>query len=441
MSVGHNAALKDSLPEFSSLPGPDSIGRRTFPNGCTGLAWENRSSASVFVHGWLWAGSIDERADQAGLSNLTASMLTLGTANRTMLEISHEIESLGAAIAIHSGGHTTTFAAKCLLEDLDQVLDVLTDCLYRPTFPQEQLEKRRSQLLTSLEQRQHSTRAMANLRYYELMYPNHPYGRSAIGYQATIASLTRDDVLTFYRAHYGAQNAGVTIAGPLPVEHALDHLERALGTWQGAQHAPPTLPPIRSPEASRRAYTPIPDKSQSDIYLGWHGLKRSDPGFIPALVANCVIGQFGLMGRLGERVREEQGLAYYCTSALSAGLESGTWTAMAGVAPENVDRAIESILAEMTRLRTEPIPESELQDAKSFLIGSLPLRLETKERVAYQIAYMERFGLGLDYLWRYPRMVQAITPQEIISVARQYLKPEQHVLSISGPPIDTQQKE
>jgi zinc protease len=281
---------------------------------------------------------------------------------------------------------------------------------------------------------------MANLRYYELMYPNHPYGRSAIGYQATVSRLTRDDVLTFYRAYYGARNAGVTIAGPLPVEKALDHLEHALGTWQGAQHVPPTPPPIQSLEASRRAYIPIPDKSQSDIYLGWHGLKRSDPGFISALVANCVMGQFGLMGRLGERVREEQGLAYYCTSVLSAGLESGTWTATAGVAPENVDRAIESILAEMTRLRTEPITESELQDSKSFLIGSLPLRLETKERVAYQIAYMERFKLGLDYLWRYPHLVQAVTPQDIMSVAREHLKPEQHVLSIAGPPADTPEK-
>jgi len=295
--------------------------------------------------------------------------------------------------------------------------------------------------LTALEQRKNNTRAMANLRYFELMYPNHPYGQSAVGYQTTVESLTRDDVLAFYQAHYGACRAGATLAGPLPTDQALDRLESALGTWRGAQHSPPDLPSVAAPHETRKTYTPIPDKTQSDIYLGWLGLRRRDPDFIPAHVANCILGQFGLMGRLGDQVRDEQGLAYYSYSALSAGLEPGTWTAVAGVAPENVERTVESILAQVRRLQNEPVPAHELDDNKAFLVGSLPLRLETKEHVAYQIAHMERLELGLDYLHRYPGLVQAVTPEEIINVARKYMDPDRYVLSVAGPPTDAPDKE
>jgi len=427
--------------DFGSLPGPESIGRRVLPNGSVGLAWENRTSSSVFIYGWLWAGSVDERPEQAGLAHLTASMLTRGTQNRTMIEISQEIESLGAAIGVHSGGHTTAFTAKCLLEDLDRVLDVLTDCLYRPTFPREQIERRRGQILTALQERENNTHAMANLRYYELLYPNHPYGRSALGYTDTIESLTRDDVLAFYQAHYGPLRAGATIAGPLPSKEGLDLLEEVFGTWQNVQRPPTSLPSVPALIDARKTYTAIPDKAQSDIYLGWPGFRRHDPDFMPAYLANCILGQFGMMGRLGEHVREKEGLAYYSYSALDAGLELGTWTTIAGVAPGNVDRAIVSILAEVERIRNEPVPADELADNKAYLVGSLPLRLETKERIAYQIAHMELFELGLDYLCRYPDLVQAVTADDILEVCRKYLNPEQYVLSVAGPPSDSTPEE
>jgi zinc protease len=430
-----------STPQYASLPSPESIGRRVFRNGSVGLAWENQSSSSVFIYGWLWAGSVDESPEQAGLANLTASMLTRGTENRTMIEISQEIESLGAAMGIQSGGHTTAFTAKCLHEDLATILDVLTDCLYHPVFPEEQVERRRGQILTSLEQREHNTSAMANLRYFELMYPEHPYGRSALGYPATVEKLTCADVRSFYLNYYGASRAGATIAGPIPTERGLDILENALGAWQGAQREPASLPSAQPLDARRETYTPIPEKSQSDIYLGWLGFKRKHPDFVPAQVANSMLGQFGMMGRLGEYLREQQGLAYYSYSSLDAGLEPGTWTAIVGVAPENVDRATQSVLEQVKRIQCEPVLPDELADNKAYMVGSLPLRLETKEQAAYQIAHMELYGLGLDYLVRYPGLIQAVTKEDVMAVTRKYLDTERYVLSVAGPPTGTLHEE
>lgn len=423
--------------DISSLPGPETIAQRTFSNGITGLAWENMNSPSVVVHGWLWVGSIDEPAEQAGLAGLTASMLTRGTERRSFAQIGEEIESLGATLSIRSGGHTTAFTAKCLVEDLSLVLDILTDCLFHSTIPSDHIEKRRGEILTSLKQREFNTHAMASLKYHELMYPNHPYGRSSLGYEDTIRNLTRDDVVAFYQERYGAQgtrNAGAIIVGAIPPQQGLDVLEGALGAWQGTAHNQAPLPKMPPMKDIRQEYTAIPGKTQSDVVLGWIGLERKNPDYFAAYVANCILGQFGMMGRIGDHVRDEKGLAYYSYTSLNAGLEPGPWSAIAGVAPENVGPAIEAILDEIRRIQREPVREDELADTKAFLVGSLPLRLEAKESVAAQIAHMQVYQLGLDYLHHYPQHIGAVTAEDVMAVTSKYMDPATYVLSIAGPP-------
>ncbi len=418
---------------LSSLPGPEDIARREFANGAVGLAYENFSSPSVVVHGWVWVGSIDVPPHQAGLAALTASMLTRGTARRTFAQIGEEIESLGAALNVSSSGHTTSFTAKCLVEDLPQVLDVLTDCLYNPRFPSEYVEKRRGEVLTAIEQREHDTRSMALLNFYELLYPDHPYGRSQLGYRETIASLARDDIEQFYKQRYGAQGMVITIVGAIERERGLDTLEEMMGKWRGADYVQPPLPPVQPLAATREKRVNIPGKTQADIMLGWVGPRRTDPEFYAAYLANCVLGQFGMMGRIGDHVRDEQGLAYYAYTSLEAGLGPGPWSATAGVAPGNVDRAIASILAEVQRMQSEPVGDEELADNKAYVIGSLPLRLEGNEGIAANIAHMEMYHLGMDYLRRFPALIDAVTAEDIVAVVNRYMNPDVYVLSVAGP--------
>ena len=417
----------------ASLPGPDNIARRIFPNGMVGLAYENFTSSSVVVHGWLWVGSVDVPVEQAGLASLTASMLTRGTERRTFAQIGEEIESVGAALSIGSSGHTTRFTIKCLVEDLPLLMDMLTDCLYHPTFPAEYVEKRRGELLTALQQREHNTQAMASLRFSELMYPDHPYGRSQAGYRETIERLTREDIEAFYRDHYGAGGMAATIVGAVHRQEGLDILQDALGTWRGAQYAQSPLPPVAQIVETREQRTAIPGKTQSDVIMGWIGLARRDPDFLKAYLANCILGQFGIMGRIGDRVRDEQGLAYYAYTSLDAGIGPGPWAAIAGVAPENVDRVVAATLAEVRRLQEEPVDDRELADNKAYIVGSLPLRLEGNEGIAGQIVNMELFRLGLDYLQRFPGLIEALSADDVMAIARQMINPEAFVLSVAGP--------
>ncbi|MBN1584727.1 MAG: insulinase family protein [Anaerolineae bacterium] len=418
------------------LPGPDTIARRTFANGITGLVHENPHSPSVVVHGWLWAGSIDVPRAKAGLASLTASMLTRGTDKRSFTEINQEIESVGAALSFGSSGHTTRFTIKCLVEDLDLLLDILTDCLYCPTFPSEYVDRRRGQILTAIKQREESTQAMSSLAFSELMYPDHPYGVSALGYEDTISAISREDVLSFYHDCYGPYNMGITMVGAVSADKGLDILERAFGGWQGADYRQTMLPRVEAIEVTRQTKVDIPGKAQSDILLGWLAMNRTDPDYTKAYLANCVLGEFGLMGRLGARVRQDQGLAYYAYTSLEAGLGPGPWSAIAGVDPGNVERAIDGILSEIRRLQTEPIDEQELSDNKSYLIGSLPLRIESNEGIAAQIVEMQLFDLGLDYARRVPEHIAALTAQDVMQVTQKWMDPETYVLSVAGPPSE-----
>jgi zinc protease len=419
---------------ISSLPGPETIARRVFSNGMVGLAYENWSSPSIVVYCWLWAGSIDVPRDKAGLSSLAASMLTRGTERRTFAQIGEEIESIGAALTVASGGHTTNLTAKCLAEDLPLLLDILTDCLYHPSFPEEYLEKRRGEILTLIEQREHNTRALASLNFYELLYPDHPYGHSQLGYKDTISGLTRHDVQAFYREHLGARGMGAAIVGAIPRQKGLDMLEETMGQWVGASHNPAELPPTPVVKERQQTRALMPGKTQSDIILGWIGLQRQDPDFFAAYLANCILGQFGMMGRIGDYVRDQMGLAYYAYTSLDAGLGPGPWSAIAGVAPDQVDLAVEAILEQIRRIRQEPVDEAELADNRAYIIGSMPLRLESKEMAAAQIANIEIYQRELDYLQHFPLLVEAVTADHILRVTRQYLDPDAYVLSIAGPP-------
>jgi zinc protease len=419
-----------------SYPSPESISRVELANGVTVLCYETHGSPSVVISGYLWAGALQEPRAEAGRSYFAAGMLMHGTETRSFGEINDALESVGAQLGIAGGTHNVSFGGKALVEDLHLLLDILADCLQAPTFPEGEVQKVRGQILTDLERRAHDTHRMARLTFNALLYPDHPYGRSVKGYRETVSGLERQDLVAHYQAHYAPQGMVVAVVGAVPVAEAVEKVEAALGRWQ-ARHAAAIreIPPNVDLLEQRRQVVGVEGKTQADIVLGWPGLRRTDPGFINAYLANTILGTFGMMGRLGDEIRDEQGLAYYVYSLLEAGLGAGPWVAIAGVNPDNVERAIDGILDEVRRLRDEPVQADELADSQSFLTGSLPLRLETNEGIAGSLLEIERYALGLDYLQRYPDLIRAVTVADVQAVARKYLDPEFYCLAVAGPEV------
>ena len=417
----------------TSLPGPDDTLRRSLPNGITVLARENWAAPSVVVEGYLIAGNLDEPANLPGLSSFTVSMLSRGTQKRTFAEINETIESVGASVGFSSDRHITNFSTKSLAEDLDLVLAVLAEELRSPAFPAQYVDRVRGLRLTALAERENDTRQMAGRAFRELMFGDHPLGRDMLGTRESITTIQRDMLAEFYESFFRPQGMVVTVVGAVPAEEAVRKIEAAFGDWNGLRPARAALPSVAPIVDVRKRHALMPDKTQCDMVLGWHGMRRLDPDFDSARLANTVLGVFGLMGRLGENVRERQGMAYYAYSRVSGDREPGTWVTVAGVNPANVSRARQAMLDEVKRLQDEPVPADELEDCKSYLTGSVPLQLETNDGVASLLADIEWHGLGLDYLERYPTIINALTAEQVQQVAQKYLRPDAYVFALAGP--------
>ncbi len=417
----------------ATLPGPDDITRIELPNGITVLARENFTSPAVVVDGLLRVGSLLEPDDKAGLASFHADVLMRGTQKHTFEQLFEEIESIGASLDVSAGGHTYSFGSKSLAEDLPLMLELLAEVLRKPVFPADHIEKVRGEIMTSLHMRTHDTRRMANLTFHELAYPDHPYGRSMKGYPETVPGITREDIVNFQK-NLGPRGAIIVVVGAVKPAEAVKLVEGAFGDWQNPAQPPiPEAPGVAPIKEIRRKSITIPGKTQADIILGNPGPPRSAPDFQAARMANSILGVFGLYGRLGDAVREKQGLAYYSYSRLDGGFGPGPWWVSAGVNPANVERAVETIRDELRKITAEPVTPEELSDNKSFFKGQLVIGLEMSEGVAGSIMNMEKHNLGLDHLRKYAEMIDALTQEDVQAAAAHYLDPDAFALAIAGP--------
>ncbi len=421
-----------------SLPGPDDISRTVLSNGIILLVRTNQISPSVSFSGYLQAGSLYDPREKLGLSSITASALMRGTASRTFQQIYDDLESVGASLGFSSSTHTVGIGGRSLAEDLPMMLRLLAECLQQPVFPVEQVERLRAQTLTSFAIRAQDTAEMASLTFDETLFAGHPYALPEEGYKETVLAIQPTDLPAFHQRHYGPNGMVLSIAGAVTAEQAVDLVSQALGGWTNPQQPPvPELASVRPLDQPVRRHIFIPGKTQVDLVLGGLGPKRKDPDFQAASIGNHILGQFGMMGRIGDIVREKSGLAYSASTSLNAWISAGSWEFSAGVSPENVEKVIDLMLKEVERFTTEPVSQEELQDTKSAYIGSLPLGLESNAGVARSILNIERFQLGLDYLINYAQQIEGVTADMILESAQNHLNPAQFVTISAGPhPIE-----
>lgn len=430
------AKQNQNLPklDLASLPGPDDILRRELANGIVVLARENFASPSIVFSGYLPAGAIFEPEGKEGLASLTASALMRGTEGQSFNEIYQSIESIGASLSVGAGTHFASFQGKSLAADLPLLLQVLAEALRTPAFPESNVEQLRAEKLTGLALRDQNTRARAAMAFDELAYANHPYHRSSDGYRETVSQLALADLRQFHQSYYGPSGLVISVVGAIKNEEAVGAVETALGDWAANSSASQVdVPDADAPEKLLRRHEAMPDKTQSDIVLGAPGPRRSHPEYLAASLGNNVLGRFGLMGRLGDSIREQAGLAYYAYSSVGGGVGPAPWRVMAGVNPENVDKAIDLSRQELRRFTEEPVTEEELFDVQSNYIGRLPLQLESNEGVAGSLVHIERHDLGLDYYRRYPGLIEKVTREQILKIAAEFLHPDRLAVAVAGP--------
>lgn len=417
----------------SSLPSPENVYQTSLSNGITVLVRSNFNSPSVNMGGYLPVGAIFESDEKLGLADFASSMLMRGTQTRTFDAIYNELESTGASMGFDSGVHNTNFGGRALVEDLPLLLKLLSESLLTPTFPAEEMERLRAQMLTGLALRAQDTSDMADLLFEKLLYGNHPYGRPTDGYVETIQSITRADLESFHRLHFGPRGLVVAIVGAIQPKKAVEEVEKFLGGWQapGQVEAPP-LPPLRPVRKSLKRHHAIAGKSQSDLVVGMLGPNRKSPDYMAASLGNSVLGQFGMMGRIGDVVREKSGLAYYAYSSLHSGIGPGSWEVIAGVNPLNVKKALGLIEKELRRFVKSGVTKEELADSQANYVGRLPLSLESNGGMVSAILNIHRYSLGMDYYQRYESLVRHVTRDDVVGVARKYIDPDRLVIATAG---------
>ena len=416
-----------------SLPGADDITRVILPNGITVLVRTNFNSPSVVMGGYLPCGSLFDTDEKLGLADFTAAALLRGNERRDFQQIFEALESVGANLSFGVGAHTAGFTGRSLTEDLPLILGILTDTLRTPVFPAEQVERLRTQFLTGLAMRAQDTAEMASITFDQIVFAGQPYARPDEGWPETIQAITRNDLADFHRRTYGPRGMVIALVGALEPREAAEQVMKVLGDWSNpSQPEPPGLPPLKLLKKSITRKVKIPGKSQADLIIGTYGPYRKDPEFMPASLSNSVLGQFGLGGRIAEVVREKSGLAYYTSSSLNAGVGPGSWDISAGVAPTNVQKARDLILNEITRYIEQGVTPEELADSQSNFIGRMPLSLESNAGVVNALLNIERYDLGLDYYRRYPDLVRAVTPEQVLAITRKYLQPDKLAIAIAG---------
>ncbi|MCE5258582.1 MAG: insulinase family protein [Chloroflexi bacterium] len=418
-----------------SLPiTPQRIVRRQFANGLTVVLCENQASASVALEGDILAGGYFEQPGQDGLANLTASLLRRGTQEHSFQALNQLLDDVGASLSASADDLHVNISGQVLADDLPLLLKLLAEMLTEPAFDDTEFTKNRGQVLTNLGIYQNNTGYRAARAFSEALYPaGHPYARSSFGTLPSVASLENKDIRCFYKTYYHPGTCILVICGAVHVQQLLGELERLFGGWLVTTPLPSAnVPMVATPAGITRAEVPLPDKSQVDLMWGAIGVSRLDPDYYAARMADVVLGRLGLMGRLGSRIRDELGLAYYASSHLESGIGPVPWFISAGVNPASIGRAIEELRSLVRGMREQPISDEELDDCRSFLIGSMPIELETNVDIAEQILSIEKFQLGYDYLLRYPDVINHVTKDDIRRVVYEHLDPDRYVLALSG---------
>lgn len=407
--------------------------RRLLDNGVAVVAKESRTTPAVTILIGVRAGACHDPEGQEGTAALTARVLDRGTEHHSGLEIADELDGRGASLSVTAGRHQVKVRATCLAEDFHDIFGLVADVIRRPMFDEREVETRRGELITAILQDEDDPASVAVDVVMARLYADHPYGRRSRGTQASVSTLTRDGLSRFHRSWFTPEGTTVVVVGDIDAEEVIKAASHAFDSWTAARPDEAAMPP--PPLVTDRDVNVVSmmNKSQADIAYALVGLRRSDPDYYAAWVLNNALGQYALGGRLGDSIRERQGMAYYVYSSLDASVGAGPLLIRAGVAGADVDRTIASIDHELTMVREEGLMLKELDESKRYLIGSLPRQLETNAGIASFLLSAESHGLGTDYDVRLPSLIDDVTLDDANRVAVHLLDPSRAAVVVAGP--------
>ena len=401
------------------------------PNGMTVLVLEQHFLPIVEVHALVKSGSAQDPPEKAGLANLVASLLDEGTTIRSSKQLAEQIDFVGGALEVKASEDFTTASVRVLKKDVELGFTLLADILQHPAFHKPEFERIRSQILGEMASDNDDPGHVAMKAFNQLVFHGHPYRWPLNGTEESLAKITHADVVGFYGREYTPSQVILTVVGDVTADQVTSLAQTHFGGWK--KSAPPTRNIKNAAPVEKKTVQLIEkDLTQSNVILGHGGISRNNPDFYAVTVMNYILGAGGFSSRLMDVIRDKQGLVYGIMSHFDARLMPGSFWINFQTRTEATNQAIQGVLSEVKNIRETPVTDQELSEAKSFLIGSFPLRLDSTAKLAQVLAQVEFYGLGFEYFSQYPKWIERVTKEDVLRVAKQYLNPQRYALVVVG---------
>ncbi|MBI2834153.1 MAG: insulinase family protein [Acidobacteria bacterium] len=406
--------------------------KRALPNGLPVWIVEQHEVPVVQIDLLIKPGGSADPPGKFGLASMMADMLDEGAGSRSALEIADAVDSLGASLSSGSGLDLTTVRLHVPVARLADALPIMADVALRPTFPDKELDRLRSERLTSLLQSRDDPASIASVAFPQIVFgKTHRYGVSTGGTSETLRGITVADLRQAHERTFHPKSATIVVVGDITADAILPQLESAFGGWKGAAAAAPT-PVAAAPQLTRREVVLIdkPGAAQSQIVVGWVGVPRTTPDYFPLLVMNTVLGG-SFTSRLNQNLRETHGYAYGASSTFDMRRSAGPFYASARVQTDKTGEALKEFFIELNRIH-EPVPADELTRAKNYLALSFPRRWETTTDIAFQLQTMFTYDLPENYFATYLERLQRVDAAEARRTAQTYIQPEKFAVLVVG---------
>jgi zinc protease len=416
-----SSILTDLSAQEIKLP---EITKESLDNGLKVIVIEHHELPVVAFRLVLKSGSAYDPQGKAGLANFTAGLLRKGTQTKDATQIAEEIDFVGGRLSAGASWDAAFASCRVLSKYFDTGLDLLADILLNPTFADEEVERLRQQTIAGIIQEKDDPESVTEENFRKFVFGEHPYGQPLEGTEESVSGISRDDIVAFHKTYYVPNNAVIAVVGDVKTDEVLAKVKARLGSWQAGEFVTADFAPPPHIEGHQILLVDKPDLTQSYVSIGHFGMERKNPDYFPCRLMNYILGGGGFASRLMDEVRAKRGLTYHVYSnfdryRLRGAFEVSTFTRI-----DSTLGAIQAILEQMQRMRTEKVSEKELSDTKSFYNGYYPLRFETPEQIATQILDVEIYDLGDDYIKNYRNNVSAVTADDILRVAQKYLDPE-----------------
>jgi predicted Zn-dependent peptidase len=424
--------FRKSAPE-PLAPAPFNIGKpfeTTLNNGLKIVVFEEKRLPLVSYRLAFFAGETSDPKDSIGLTSALMSMLSEGTKNYTSRRLAEEIERLGASISASASDDFALVAASALSLYNSDVLRLMTEIIFTPTFPEEELNLYRQNAIENLKYQRSQASFLANEQTARILYGEHPYAVVSPS-PSDIEKITREKLVEQHRKIFVPNNAILIIVGDVETESVLQEIKDSFGKWQQGNVENVSFPAL--PERSEKTLTIVDRQgsAQSNIVLSSLAFERTSPDYFPFLVMNQILGA-GASSRVFMNLREEKGYTYGAYTRLDAKRFAGDFEATAEVRTAVTGDALREFFYELNRIRDEKVSETELNDAKAFLTGVFPIRAETQEGLTSLIVSQKLYDLPDDYLQTYRDNINGVTIEDVEKAAQKYIQPDRMAIVIVG---------